>query len=143
MFVSVLMLISCQDQEPVYHSFAVDMNTFADELGDENGLASRVELASVSEYFQENDKAYFLAGSLNNYDEPLNANDIKTNFNVISSLYNSELELREAYNGVGIKTPWVSVYIVEGQGNTLIVTHIYRAPGPNVYEGDWERVEVR
>ncbi len=143
MFVLALMLVSCLNQESVYHSFAINVNTFADELGDENGAASAEELTVVSEYFQDNDKAYFLTGSLNDYTDPLNSIELQLNFFMNSQLYPSETDMRNAFEGVGIKTSWVAIYVAELNSDEIVITHIYRAPGPNVYEGDWERVEVR
>ena len=80
MFVLALMLISCLNQKSVYHSFTIDMNTFTNELRDGNGIVSSNELTTVSEYFQENNKAYFLAGNLNEYADPLNSTELQSIF---------------------------------------------------------------
>ncbi|MEA3391818.1 MAG: hypothetical protein U9Q91_02440 [Candidatus Marinimicrobia bacterium] len=142
MFVLALMLISCLDQESVYHSFTIDINTFADEFGDENGAASTDELAALSEYFQENNKAYFLAGSLNEYIVPLNSNELQSDFFMNSQLYPSETDMRNDFEGEAIRTPWVAIYVAALNSDEIVITHIYRAPGPHIFDGSWERVEV-
>ncbi|MCK5816960.1 MAG: hypothetical protein KAH15_03055 [Candidatus Marinimicrobia bacterium] len=142
MFILAFMLISCLDQESVYHSFAIDMNTFADELGDKDGTASTNEITTVTEYFQENNRAYFLVGSLNEYTVSLNSGELQSDFFINSQLYPSETDMRNDFEEEAIRTPWVAIYVAEINSDEIVITHIYRAPGPNVFEGDWERVEV-
>lgn len=137
-----LMAISCVEQEVVYNSVTIDKFIFADEMGNEDGSASIDELNAVSEYFLNNSLAYFLLGSLNDYDAPLAGSGVISGFNIMSDLYSSETQMREAFDGVGIKTPWVTISLAILVDGEITITHIYRAPGPNVSEGNWERVEV-
>ena len=141
LFVIILLFSSCGLPESMYSNVVIERLDFADKLGNDNGIATEEELEVVDSFFQSNSKAYFLGGSFSSYEEPLNIETVQSNFIITSSLYGSEDDLRNAFEGIGIRTPLVGVYIVE-YDSEITITHIYRAPGPNVSDGKWERVEV-
>ncbi len=139
-----LIFTSCFEENAVYKSIIINLNDFADAMGDCDGAASTEEIEAVNEYFLNNSLAYFMIGSLNIYDPPISGSEFANRFHImsLSEIYSSENQMREAFEGVGIKTPWVAISLAILIDGDITITHIYRAPGPNVYEGAWERVEV-
>ena len=63
---------------------------------------------------------------------------------MLTGPFKNEAELRNHYEGVDIKTPWVGIYVFTQDGipEQYRLKYFYKAPGPNVSGGEWARMKI-
>ena len=124
----------------------VDKKIVADGFGDDDGIASEDELMYVEEYFNVNQEAWCLGGFPRGYwgQTQIPADIVINTFHAnlkIDGPYKSELALREAYEGLSIRTPYVGIYLLVLSNEEYKITR-YFCSGPEVSEGDWTPMEI-
>jgi hypothetical protein len=122
-------------------------SVIADVLGDCDGAASADELGQVQSYFSQHGIGWFMGVFPFTMEE---SDKSEISAEVLGELfgeyrlygsYESETDLRNAYQGVGIDTPYVGIYVIEKDAGYTI-THLYRSGGDHVYDGNWKEIEI-
>ncbi len=137
----ILIFTQCMFENPQNNVVIIDKELIADRLGNSNEILEEGELALVDSFFQVNDHAYALGPGFFAYENAIPADTLRKHLFFWSEIFASEQDLRDHYEGIGIKTPWVVIYKMAYDANVYVNTY-YRAPGPNVYGGEWEELEI-
>ena len=119
----------------------IDKNIVADMLGNNDTNATKEEIAKVDSFYNISDTGFAVGSGYSNFGNSIPADTIKKYFHIYSPLCKNETELREAYKGISIKTPYVGIFIMKSNKGIIIIK-LYRAPGPNVYGGNWEEIKI-
>lgn len=126
------------------NSSLLDRQAVADIFGNHDGVATPDELLALDDFFQANAEAWCvssLSDQLRNSDEA-SADQAKACFLAIATRpYPSEQALRQAYKGINIKTPYVSIAVLQNN-KQLHVTKFFRSPGPGVSSAHWDLLTV-
>ena len=119
----------------------IDKNIVADMLGNNDTNATKEEIAKVDSFYNISDTGFAVGSGYSNFGNSIPADTIKKYFHIYSPLCKNETELREAYKGISIKTPYVGIFVMKSNKGIIIIK-LYRAPGPNVYGGNWEEIKI-
>jgi hypothetical protein len=146
--VATLFILGCKSTSPsTAVSVAVDESVIADVVGNCDGTASADELSQLQSFFSQHSTAWFM-GVFPLTLEESDRNEVPSD--VVFVLfgryrlygpYESETDLRNAYKGVGIDTPYVGIYVIEKDADYTI-THLYRSGGDGVYDGSWKEIAI-
>ncbi len=145
-----LFILGCKsapDSVSVAVSVGVGESVIADVLGDCDGAASADELGSLQSYFSQHDTGWFVGAfplALEESDRSEVSSDVVFVFFGRYRLYGpyeSETDLRNAYKGVGIDTVYLGIYVIE-KDESFKITHLYRAGGDGVYDGEWKEIVI-
>ncbi len=122
---------SAPGEVSVAASVVVDESVIADVLGDCDGAASSDELAQLDSFFSQHSTGWFV-GVFPLTLEESDRNEVSSDVVFVMfgryrlyGPYESETDLRNAYKGVGIDTPYVGIYVIE-KGADYTVTHLYK-----------------
>ena len=119
----------------------IDKNIVADMLGDNDGNTTGEEITKVDSFYNINNTGFAVGSGYSNFGNSIPADTIKKYFHIYSPLCKDEIELRNAYKEISIKTPYVGIFVMK-LNKGIIVIKLYRAPGPNVYSGNWEEIKI-
>ena len=119
----------------------IDKNIVVDMLGNNDTNATKEEIAKVDSFYNISDTGFAVGSGYSNFGNSIPADTIKKYFHIYSPLCKNETELREAYKGISIKTPYVGIFVMKSNKGIIIIK-LYRAPGPNVYGGNWEEIKI-
>ena len=137
----ILIFTQCMFEKTQNSLVIIDKELFADRLGNYNDMLDEGELALVDSFFQVNDYAYALGPGFSLYENAIPADTLQKHLLIWSDIFASEQDLRDDFKGIGIKTPWVGIYKMVYDVHINVNTY-YRAPGPNVYGGEWEELDI-
>ena len=143
----LLLLLQCKGLRYQYEvTVVVDEEVVADGFGNHDGTASEDELKSMEEYLSSNEEAWSVGYIPHRYWGPVTvipADTVLYAFkeNRLLGPYESEERLREAYEGVGFRTPYVGVYVIVS-GEAYEITKFFRAPGGGFSESEWVRMKI-
>lgn len=119
----------------------INRNIAADMLGNNDEITTTEEVAKIDSFFNANEIGYAVGSGYSRFGNSIPADTIKYYFHIYSPLCKDEAELRNSYKGIGIKTPFVGIFVMKSN-NGIIITKLYRAPGPNVYGSNWEEIKI-
>ena len=119
----------------------IDKNVVADMLGNNDGITSEEEVIKVDSFYNISDIGFAVGSGYSNFGNSIPADTIIKYFHVYSPLCKNEAELRDAYKGIGIKTPYVGIFVMKSNKGIMVIK-LYRAPGPNVYGGNWDEIKI-
>ncbi len=119
----------------------IDKNVVADMLGNNDGKTSEEEVVKVDSFYNTSDVGFAVGSGYSNFGNSVPADTIIKYFHIYSPLCKSETELRDAYNGISIRTPYVGIFVMKSNKG-IIVIKLYRAPGPNVSGGSWDEIKI-
>ncbi len=119
----------------------IDKNVAADMLGNNDGNTSEEEVTKVDNFYNKSDIGFAVGSGYSNFGNSIPADTIKKYFHIYAPLCKNETELREAYKGISIKTPYVGIFVMK-LNKGIIVINLYKAPGPNIYGGTWEEIKI-
>jgi|GEM_PF-2394458 len=146
-FLTVFILAGCnKNDSPVSPSNSVvtlDKSIVADQLGNKNGSAENDEISYLNDYFKTNAKGWVLG--INNAGESNEVSSVVLSQHFLledNNLYKNENELRAHYKNISIRIPYVGIYLLEQEGDMIKVSRVYRAPGPDVYGGEFEEIQI-
>ena len=135
-------IINCETStEPLAKGVSIDRKIVADCIGNHDGITSQAELDSLYHYFHINDKGWAVGAGLTRYVDKIPPDSLIDHFLIWGPLFINETELRDFHKGIGIRTPFVGIYVLESNKNIMVVK-FYRAPGPNVYSGEWQELQI-
>jgi hypothetical protein len=126
-------------------SVLLDRQIVADVFGDHNGVASTDELSALGAFFAVNHEAWAVSNLperlwMSNETTP---DEVKACFGAVAAHpYASEQSLRHTFEGINIKTPYVSV-VVLSSGQQIHVTKLFRSPGPGISSARWDILNVK
>ncbi len=146
--VLTITLIACSSKSPTESGSAevtFDRNAVADLFGNDDGVASSQEVTALNDYFSANAEAWCITdlGQESWYSQEVDAARVKTYVEGMATHpYASEQALRKAYEGMSIRTPFVSVSVLL-RGDRIAVTKFFRSPGPNISTAEWEELAVK
>ncbi len=127
-------------------SVPVDRQVVADIFGNHDGVASSDELLALDEFFKANPEAWCvssLSQELWQSDEA-SADQMKACLAAMATRpYPGEQALRQAYEGVNIRTPYVSIVVISSNNNQLQVTKFFRSFGSGVSSAHWVILNLR
>lgn len=130
--------------QPSGSEIAVDRNSVADLFGDHDGTASVDELAALDAYFAANAEAWCV-GSFpldDSASDRITAGEARSAFlKTTTKPFQSEVALGQAYEGVNIKTPYVSISVLH-EDRQIKLVKFYRSPGPGISVAAWDRMTV-
>jgi hypothetical protein len=130
--------------QPSGSDISLDRDAVADVLGDHDGTASVDELAALDAYFAANTEAWCV-GSFpldDSASDRITAVGARSAFlRTTTKPFQSEVALRRAYEGVNIRTPYVSVSVL-CQDRQIKLVKFYRSPGPGISVAAWDRMTV-
>ncbi len=144
----MITLITCSSKTPsgpVTTEVTFDRNAVADLFGNHDGVASTDEVTALDDYFSTNAEAWCITdlGQESWYSREVDAAQVKSYVEGMATHpYASEEALRKAYEGMSIKTPFVSVSVLR-RGEPIAVTKFFRSPGPNISTAEWEELAVK
>jgi hypothetical protein len=123
----------------------VDKNVVADVFGNHDESATLDELDNLDDYFAAHSEAWCLGRlgqeSRNSY--YITPEYAKFNFSSQRAApYPSEHALRQSLDGASIRTPFVSIVVLQKQ-EQIILTKFFRSPGPGVGTAKWQRILVK
>ena len=119
----------------------IDKNVAADMLGNNDGNTTEEEVAKVDSFYNISDIGFAVGSGYSNFGNSIPADTIKKYFHIYSPLCKNETELRNAYKGISIKTPYVGIFVMKSNKGIMVIK-LYRAPGPNVYGGNWDEIKI-
>jgi hypothetical protein len=130
--------------QELQNGLQLDRNTVADKFGDNNGVTTTQELQGVADYFASNDSAWCLQICPSQVSDAtsISAQQVKDSFVLQCHPYPSEQALRSAYEGIAIKTPWVSVMMLEQNNGQINAVSFYRSPGATFANANWSRLKI-
>ncbi len=123
----------------------LDRNAVADMFGNHDGVASSQEVTALDDYFSTNAEAWCITdlGQESWYSQEVDAAQVKSYVEGMATHpYASEEALRKAYDGMSIRTPFVSVSVLL-RGDPIAVTKFFRSPGPDISTAEWEELAVK
>jgi hypothetical protein len=145
-------VIGCDSPtEPSSRSVLLDRHVVADVFGNHDGVASSDELLALDDFFRTNGEAWCvssLAEGLWNSNEA-SADQVKACFIAMATRpYPSEQALRQAYAGINIRTPYVSIAVLHNNSflNENIqfqLTKFFRSPGSGISSAHWDILTVK
>jgi hypothetical protein len=141
-------LIACSSKSPSgpgTTAVTFDRNAVADLFGNHDGVATSDEVTALNDYFSTNAEAWCITdlGQESWYSKEVDAAQVKSYVEGMATHpYSSEEALRKAYEGMSIKTPFVSVSVLL-RGDQIAVTKFFRSPGPNISTAEWEQLAVK
>jgi hypothetical protein len=136
-------LINCESStEPIAKGVSIDRKIVADCLGEHDGITTQAELETLNQFFSINDKAWAVGSGFNRPGNEIPSDTLQKHFLIFPPLFRNEIELRDNYKGVVIKTPFVGIYVLESNKDIMVVK-LFIAPGPNVYSGVWQEVQIK
>ena len=140
----ILFFVSCKNSinssQQVDEKAMISIEILADRFGNHDDIATADEAAFLQSYFAENQEAWTICNSFDKYGEAVPADAISENLLLMGKPYKSASDLRNAYNGIGIKTPVIGICrIIKVKLNNYYVTELYSCPGPSVYASEWEK----
>ncbi len=143
MFSVLLLFPNCEKSVESQESTVVtiDKISVADMLGNNDGNTTDEEIAKLDSFYNINNTGYAVGGGYNNYGNSIPADTVKKYFHVYSPLCKNEIELRNAYKGIAIKTPYVGIFVMNSNTGIKIIK-LFRASGPNVCNGAWEEIKI-
>ena len=131
---SILLISSCKSPTSNQQDkiVAINMSTLADNFGDNNGLTSNTELDSLNSYFNLNEYAWFLGGV------PFQ-DSLGTTYSFRNHIhpYPTEQQLRNAFEGIAIRTLYVTIIVLAKTNSQIVLEQCYTAPGPDISHGIW------
>lgn len=146
--VATLFIVGCKSSpDSTAQGLAVDESVIADVLGDCNRVGSAVELGQLQSYFSQHDTGWFVGVfplSLEESDKAEVSNDvvfIQFGRFRLWGPYENETELRNAWKGQAVDTPYLGIYVIE-KAVSYTITHLYRASGSAVYDGEWKEIVI-
>jgi hypothetical protein len=123
----------------------LDSLVVADVFGDHDGVASADELKGLGDYFTAHRGAWCVCGLSQELWQATQASgdQVRQSVGAVATRpYPTEVELRSAYAGISIKTPWVSiVQITRARG--YFGTRFMRSPGPGIATATWVDLQVK
>jgi len=143
-------LLTCtRDKNPLGHEgqpiVPIPIDVVADAFGNHNGIASHGEVDSIVNYFAGNNVAWALGGFPTPY---CDVNEIPINIVLdqlrsarLSRPYANEKELRDAFKGCGVRTPWVGIYAFVSKPQYSLKA-FYRSPGGYFSDHHWTQMRV-
>ncbi|MCK5454124.1 MAG: hypothetical protein KAJ16_07175 [Calditrichia bacterium] len=135
-------LIYCElSTEPLAKGVSINREIVADCLGNHDRITTQSELDSLNHYFLINDEAWAVGSGLTRFGNKIPSDSLKKYFLISSPLFMNETELRDFHKGIGIRTPFVGIYVLESNKNIMVVK-LFRAPGPNIYSGEWQKLQI-
>ena len=151
-FLVISAAIGCDSPtESPSRSLLLDRQVVADVFGNHDGVTSSDELQALDNFFEANTEAWCvssLSEQLWNSDEA-SADKVKACFVAMATRpYPSEQALRQAYEGINIRTPYVSIVVLHNNNfvNENIqfqVTKFFRSPGPGISSAHWDVLTVK
>lgn len=123
----------------------LDKNVVADVFGNHDGATDPGELQFVDEYFALHSEAWCISAMGHDIwnTEVLSADQVKALFvSMATRPYPSELVLRQSYDGTNIRTPYVSVVVLQ-RSVQIVITRLYRSPGAGIAAADWQELTVK
>jgi hypothetical protein len=139
---STSIIINCESStEPLAKGVSIDREIVADCTGNHDGITTQTELDSLNQYFLINDKGWAVGSGLTRFGDKIPPDSLRDHFLIWGPLFINETELRDFHKGIGIRTPFVGIYVLESNKNIMVVK-LFRAPGPNVYSGDWQELQI-
>lgn len=142
LLVILLLVYSCESVDPEYNPVSIDEQILADQFGNKDGNTEEEELTKLNQYFSENDFAFVLRGGIDKALSRQNAAEIAKHFYILSPVYKSKEDFRDAYNGVNLGHEAVGIVQLEYSKGRYVFTKFYRAPGNNVYASAWFTIEL-
>ena len=147
--VATLFVLGCKSApHSVAQSMAVDEAVIAGRcMGDCDGTASADELSQLDSFFSQHSTGWFVGVfplSLEESDNSeVSAEVVRDSFGGyrLWGPYENETDLRKAWKGVGVDTPYLGIYVIE-RDTSYTITHLYRAGGDGVYDGEWKEIEI-
>ncbi len=146
--VVMLSILGCESTpHSTAQGVAVDESVIADVLGDCDGAASSDELTQLDSFFSQHSTGWFMGVFPFTWEE---RDKSEVSAEALGELFGryrlygpheSETDLRNAYQGVGIDTPYVGIYVIEKDAGYTI-KHLYRSGGDHVYDGEWKEIEI-
>jgi hypothetical protein len=115
-----------------------------DVFGDHNGTASTDELRALDEYFELNVEAWCISsyGGISSTAVEVSSEEARRCFSSLATRpYPSEQALRQAYAGINIRTPWVSIVVLRADGQVWLMS-FFRSPGPRVGSTWWQPLAI-
>ena len=119
----------------------IEKRIVADMLGNNDGITSEEEIFKVDSFYNTNEIGFAIGSGYINFGSSIPADTIKKYFHVYSPISKNETELREAFKGISIRTPVIGIFVMKSN-NGISVIKLYRAPGPNIYGGTWNEIEI-
>src|SRR4030042_622916 len=124
--------INCETSiEPITEGVPINRKIVADCLGDHDGITTQTELETLDQYLLANNEAWAVGSGLTRFGNKISSDSLRGCFLIWAPLFRNETELRDYYKNVGIRTPFVGIYILESNKHILVIK-IFRAPGPNI-----------
>ncbi len=111
-------------------------------FGNHDHSATTEELAAVDRYFESNAEAWCICGvgELSAEAGGVSPADVRELLAAGAvRIFPDEQSLRKAYEGISIRTPWVSVCVLTAD-HQVFLTKLFRAPGANIATADWEEL---
>jgi hypothetical protein len=124
---------------------ALDRNIVADVFGNHDGVTSADELQALENYFADNIEAWCISGLGQESwtTSVVTPDQVRKSFASISSQpYPSEPALRQACGGLNIRTPFVSIAVLQ-RGDQILLTRFYRSPGTRISSAEWQRLPIQ
>jgi len=144
-FISIIWLISCENgsTDPSDEQVQVEISKeyLADEFGDQNGIASDLELEFVKEYFNIHGEMWLVTRCMKREGNTVKADTVKKYFKPMSIPYSSEEKLRSENIRSSIRTPLIGITIVT-KSSDYEVTKTFRSPGPKYSEAEWVELKI-
>lgn len=139
-------LIGCDSPtESPSQPVPVDKQVAADVFGDHDGTASTAEMLALDDFFGQNDEGWsisMLSQELWKSNEAT-TDQVRTCFvSMTTRPYPSEQALRQDYEGINIRTPFVSIIVLRNK-DQLEITKFFRSPGPGISSARWEALIVK
>lgn len=120
--------------------------TIADNLGNQDGTATVSELTAIDSYFANNQEAWCLGDFPSEYWQanrmPATAVEGSLQGMKLEGPFKSEAELRKAFEEIVFRTPFVGIYRLRLLDDAIELVQYFRAPGPSVYNSQWESIEI-
>jgi len=141
----VMFFITCDSSDSGEDSaISFDRETFADMIGNGDGITSAQELTELNEYFGSHTEAWCITNCPSNYwiESQITSEAARQAIRKLQSEpYPSEQALRMDNLGESIRTPFItiSVFISDSQ---ITLLKIYRASGPGFSNEEWTLLTV-
>lgn len=128
----------------VHNRALLDRSVVADKFGDNNDTTTTEELQALAGYFSSNQGAWCLqACPLDDHESlTISAQQVRLSFVLATHPYPSEESLRAAYSGIAIKTPTVSVIVLQQLDGQIYAVTYYRSPGATFSNAVWTQLQI-
>jgi len=140
-----LLLLSCDNSDDFEEvTVLFDRENIADRFGNKDGITSSQELLDLDQYFETNDEAWCISNCPSGYrtgsEIPSEVVSEKV-YIVQGEPYPSEKSLRQANDGMSIKTPYITISVLRSDSQ-ITLFKIYRSPGPRFAKATWTRMRI-